>query len=303
MDPVAAVSGVIVPMVTPFTVDGKVDIQATVRLVDHIVGNNASPFVLGTTGESASIPGEQKQILVRAMIEANAGRTLTFAGISSNSFTASVNEAKLYFEEGVDVFVAHPPCYYSISDNQMLKYFEKLADSIPGPLILYNIPAVTHCSISLQTIDSLMNHPNIFGIKDSERDFERLKTILDNLRDTPDFVHLVGWGAQMAYGLLNGSKGIVPSSGNLVPQLYVQLYQAVQKREDSKIEQLREELDQISRIYQEGRTLGKSLAALKVMLSELGLCDVYLLPPLDRLDSEEEKSILRQMREFQVFVN
>jgi len=134
MNSTFAVSGVIVPMVTPFTAEGIVDIPATFRLIDHLVTQGTSPFVLGTTGESASISNEQKRVLVRAMIEANAERSLTFAGISSNSLECSIMQAKAYFDEGVDIFVAHPPCYYPLSDKQIISFFKKLADNIPAPL-------------------------------------------------------------------------------------------------------------------------------------------------------------------------
>ena len=301
MKPSFSIPGVIVPMITPFTAQGTVDIPAIFRLIDHLVANGASPFVLGTTGESASISTEQKRTLVKAMIEANAKRSLTFAGISSNSYEISIMEAKHYFEEGVDIFVAHPPCYYPLSDQQILSYFEKLADDIPAPLVLYNMPVVTHCSISLTVIEELSQHTNIIGIKDSERDLGRLKKILDRWGNNPNFAHLVGWGAQMAFGLINGSSGIVPSSGNLIPRLYVELFQAARKKDQQETTHLQKLADQVSRIYQEGRNLGQSLAALKVMLSEKNLCQPYMLSPLDRLSASEENSIIQQMKISGVF--
>lgn len=301
LKPSFSIPGVIVPMITPFTAQGTVDIPAIFRLIDHLVANGASPFVLGTTGESASISTEQKRVLVKAMIEANAKRSLTFAGISSNSYEISIMEAKHYFEEGVDIFVAHPPCYYPLSDQQILSYFEKLADEIPAPLVLYNMPIVTHCSISLTVIEELSQHTNIIGIKDSERDLGRLKKILDRWGNNPNFAHLVGWGAQMAFGLMNGSMGIVPSSGNLIPHLYVELLHAARKKDQQETTHLQKLADRVSRIYQEGRNLGQSLAALKVMLSELKLCEPYILPPLNRLSASEENSIIQQMKISGVF--
>lgn len=296
-----SISGVIVPMITPFTAEGIVDIPATFKLIDHLISKGTFPFVLGTTGESASISNDQKLVLVKTMIEVNAERSLTFAGISSNSYENSITKAKQYFDEGVDIFVAHPPCYYALSDIQILSYYEKLADDIPAPLVLYNIPAVTHCSISLAVLEELSQHPNIIGLKDSERDLIRLKKILARWGNNPDFVHLVGWGAQMAYGLMNGSSGIVPSSGNLVPHLYAELFQAAQRKDQQETENLQKLTDQISRIYQEGRNLGKSLAALKVMLSEMNLCEPHMLLPLDRLSVSEENSVIQQMKDSNIY--
>ena len=301
MDLTLQISGVIVPMITPVTSQGSLDIPAAFRIIDHVVKQGASPFVLGTTGESALIPAEQRRLMVKAMIEANAERSLTFAGISFNSYENALTAARNYFDEGVDAFVAHPPCYYPLSDLQMLNYFEKLADAIPAPLILYNIPAVTHCSISLNTIEVLSQHPNILGIKDSERDLDRLKILLQRYGNSTDFAYLGGWGTQMAFVLLNGAAGIVPSSGNLIPKIYLSLFQSARKGDNVEAERLQKTADQVSRIYQEGRNLSQSLAALKVMLSELKLCDPYVLPPLNRLTQEEEAVILKQMQDIDVF--
>ena len=67
---------------------------------------------------------------------------------------------------GVDVVVAHLPNFYPLTDDHMLRYFESLADSCPGPLIVYNIPITTHHSIPLDVVSKLSQHPNVAGLKD-----------------------------------------------------------------------------------------------------------------------------------------
>jgi dihydrodipicolinate synthase/N-acetylneuraminate lyase len=295
------ISGVIVPMVTPFTASGRIDEQMAERLINYLIEGGTSPFILGTTGESASISYPQRLLLVKTVVKVTSGRTKTFAGISSNSLETSIAAAKNYFDEGIDVVVAHPPCYYPIDADQMLHYFEKLADNLPGPLILYNITSVTHCSIPLTVVDKLSHHKKILGIKDSERDEKRLDESLKMWSDRDDFVHLVGWGVKIAYGLLNGSKGIVPSTGNIVPQLYRELYDAVHNGDRDQVKKLQVILDNISRFYQKDRNLGQSLVALKVILNELGLCQKNVLPPLLKLSKQDEKKIVDRFYELRAF--
>ena len=165
-------SGVIVPMITPFTKEGRIDLDAARRITEHLVTNGVSVFVLGTTGESASIPDSARPAFVKAVVDQVAGRALVYAGISGNSFITSVDLAKRYFDMGVDAVVAHPPHYYPLTPEHILRYYEALADAIPGPLILYNIPPTTHISIPLEVIEKLSYHPNIVGVKDSEGDVE-----------------------------------------------------------------------------------------------------------------------------------
>lgn len=287
--------GVIVPMITPFTEDGKIDEAATVKVTEHLVKNNASPFVFGTTGESASVPDSFRPGFVQTVVNVVAGRTHVYAGISSNCLTAAVEAAKNYFEIGVDAVVSHLPSYYPLTTRQMLNYFEMLADSVPGPLLLYNIKSTTHMSIPLDVVEKLSHHPNVVGLKDSERDIQRLETAIQMWKDRADFSHLIGWGTQLANALLLGSDGMVPSTGNVVPKLFQELFQAAADDDVETAKKLQRETDEIAKIYQSDRTLGESLAALKVMMRELGLCAPYMLPPLTRLSPEDETQIKKQM--------
>jgi dihydrodipicolinate synthase/N-acetylneuraminate lyase len=296
-------SGLIVPMVSPFTKDGKIDQEATINLSEHLIKSGAAPFVLGTTGESASIPERECQRLVETMVKTVSGRTKTYAGISSNSFDTSLNAAKLYAELGVDVVVSHLPCYYPLSEDDMLHYFEKLANDIPIPLILYNITSVTHLSITLKVAEQLSYHENIVGLKESERDMDRLFTSIKMWKNRADFSHFIGWGAQMAKGLSHGADGIVPSTGNVIPQLYQSLYQSVLAGNLEEANRLQEYTNEISLIYQKNQTLGQSLAALKVMLTELNLCAPYVLPPLRRLNKAEEERIIKEMKRVRIHAN
>jgi 4-hydroxy-tetrahydrodipicolinate synthase len=298
MSPTELGRGVIVPMITPFTKDGKIDIKATGRIIDHLIAAGTAPFILGTTGESASIPEKARPAFVEAMVETVSGRVKTYAGVSSPCFQTSVEAANHYFDLGVDAVVAHPPSYYPLSDGHLLRYFENLAENIPGPLILYNIPAVTHISIPVPVLDQLSHHERIIAIKDSERDLERFNQSLKLWSNRDDFYHLVGWGAQMENGLLQGSAGLVPSTGNLVPKMYQDMVDAAQARDYQKLKQLQKLTGDISAVYQKNRSLNQSLPALKVMMNVLNLCEPYVLPPLDMSDDEEKNLIFKEMKTF-----
>jgi dihydrodipicolinate synthase/N-acetylneuraminate lyase len=140
-------------------------------------------------------------------------------------------------------------------------------------------------------VEFLSHHPNIYGIKDSERDMERMKAIVEIKKTNPDFAYFCGWAAQSVYSLSIGGDGIVPSTGNFVPKMFADLYDAVECGNKEEAQRLQEETNTIAKIYQEGRTLGKSLAALKIMMHTLGLCSPYMFRPLNRLSEEEEKKV------------
>lgn len=240
--------GVIVPMVTPFTPDNRIDLGAAELVADHLVANGAQPFILGTTGESSSIPDELRLPFVERVVQAVRGRTLTYAGIAANCLSTSVNLARQYFAAGVDVVVAHLPNYYPLKPYQMQQYIESLADQIPGPIILYNIPKTTHHSIPLEIIDKVSHHPNLVGLKDSERNLSRLDESIARWENRNDFSFLIGWAAQSLYGLSRGADGIVPSTGNIRPDLYVTLFNAVLENDLNTAEQVQNVTNDLSEL-------------------------------------------------------
>ncbi len=290
-------SGVVVPMVSPFTNSNKVDTRAVAKITEHLVAAKTSPFVLGTTGEAASIPLDQKVKLVSEMVSVTNKKELTYAGIDSTCFQISVEMARQFADLGVDAVVAHLPEYYPLTPNHMLQYFEKLADASPVPLIVYNIPGTTGMSIPLDVLETLSKHPNISGLKDSERDPARLDKCITLWKDNSDFSFLIGWAAQSTYALLNGADGIVPSTGNIVPGMYRDLYNAAIKGEREQAETLQKATNDISLVYQKDRILSQSLAALKVCMHSLGLCEKVVLPPILALSLLEAQQIEIALKE------
>jgi len=284
--------GVIVPLVTPFSNDGRIDKVSLSKIVQYVVKNNCDPFVLGTTGESASIDSADFITVAETMVDAAAENSKTYAGISSNNWKTSIKLARQYKDIGVDAVVAHPPYYYPITVEKILRYYQDLAEASPLPLFIYNIPATTHLSI----VDQLSHHPNIVGIKDSERDLERLKKSLEMWSARTDFSHLLGWGAELCNALLMGSDGIVPSTGNITPHLYNMMYTQVRTGNKEQAIKLHTLTDRFSQIYQKGRLLSDSLTALKVMLNELGLCGRSVLAPFQQLDDQQADIIIKEMR-------
>ena len=284
-------TGVIVPMVTPFTEALAIDLNAVEKILDTFLKANVSPFVNGTTGESASISEAQKAVLVKATVEKVQHKTLVYAGISGNCLQESIDNAKKYADMGADVVVAHIPFYFPMSPDQMLRYFAQLADKVPCPLILYNMPITTKQSIPLNVIDQLSRHPNIAGTKDSEKGIERLDESLKLWSDRTDFVHLTGCALQSAYALQHGSDGLVPSTGNLTPKLYRDLYESAIAGDFKKAFELQDKTNLISEIYQKDRNLSQSLHALKVMMSAYGLCRPFVMPPMYDLDIPSQELI------------
>ena len=257
--------GVVVPMVTPVTEDGTLDVEAVKRIVGFFAEAGVAPLLMGTTGEGNSVSAAAGRLLVETAVASAAKRVLIYAGLTGNCFEEQVTQADAYLQAGADVIVATLPSYYALTAKQMLDYYTSLAD-----------------------------HPRIVGLKDSERDLERMAACIKISKERADFSYFCGWAAQSASALQQGADGIVPSTGNFVPGMFQQLYEAALRGDMDTAFRLQQETDEIARVYQKDRTLGQSLTALKVMMQQRGLCEPWMLMPLSRLAEEEERAIVEK---------
>jgi 4-hydroxy-tetrahydrodipicolinate synthase len=297
MDKNKKYKGIIVPAITPLSQNFKLDAGAVEKLFHNFYMHDVSPFILGTTGESASLPMGLKNEYLSAAAKNKKAGTVLYAGISSNVFEESVEFAKRCADNNVDAVAATLPSYYALTESQIKKYFEELADAIPLPLIIYNIPATTHMSIPLDVIEELSYHPNIVATKDSERNHDRLIRSQDLWSERNDFGHFLGWAAKSAEGLIGGSDGLIPSTGNLVPKLYQSMLKAVEDGDFDEAYQLQEFSDTVGDLYQKGKTLGESLWALKVLMRENGLCEAMVMPPLQPGSTADEEQLIQSFKE------
>ncbi len=289
--------GIIVPAVTPLTATYQLDETAVEKIFGHFYRYGVAPFILGTTGESASLPAEVKTAYVKAAAKNKQAGTVLYAGISSNVLHESITFAKVCADNAVDAVAATLPSYYALNESQMKTYFEQLANAIPLPLVIYNIPATTHMSIPLHVIDELSHHENIVAIKDSERSGERLQQSLQLWKDRKDFGYFLGWAAKSAEAMLHGADGLIPSTGNLYAKVYHDLLQATTTGNAAKAYELQRLSDVLGNLYQGGRTLGESLWALKVLMQETGLCQPIVMPPLQALNVEAATQLIHEWKQ------
>ena len=289
--------GAVVPLVTPFTAAGRLDEAALERLVDaQIAGGVEGIFVLGTTGEGAHVPREFRRRLVELAVRRAAKRTQIFAGLGDVRL-ADLSEANEFFYVGADAVVAHPPIRERVAPEKLQDWFQSMLARLEGPLLLYNMPMTTGVSIPLDTVAKLIGHPRLAGLKDSENNPQRHEEMLQRFGGIKDFSVFIGVGALMEKGLKLGADGIVPSVGNLIPDVCHQLCVAAKKSDWNVADKLSARMNSVAALYQKGRNLNESLAALKAAMHCRGLCAPQVLPPLKKVSETELETIRQQMGE------
>ena len=182
----------VVPMITPLNADLTVDTVAVERIMQLFAQNNIHPLVLGTTGESSSIGEKESYRLVDAAVKAKATEQIVYAGLVGNQVQSLIERGNKYITLGADCVVATLPSYYILTPKQMAMFYTTLADKINGAVMMYNIKATTQMSIPLDVVAELSHHPNIWGLKDSERDAKRMKQCIETYKNRADFSYFCG---------------------------------------------------------------------------------------------------------------
>jgi 4-hydroxy-tetrahydrodipicolinate synthase len=159
-------------MVTPMTPEGAVDYDGAARLADYLVTSmrNDGLVISGTTGESPVTSDEEKDRLLRTVIEAVAGRATVVAGVGTNDTAHSTELARAAERAGATGLLVVTPYYSKPPQNGLLRHFTAVADATGLPVMLYDIPGRTGTPISTPTLLALAGHPRIVAVKDAKGD-------------------------------------------------------------------------------------------------------------------------------------
>jgi len=273
--------GVVVPLVTPATAGGELDFPALDRLVEsQIAAGVQGLLILGTTGEGPCVPRALRRPLIERAVTLARKRIRIYANVAENSLADAGASMDDYFQAGADAVAVLAPFYYPAQPGELSAWFGALLDAAGGPVVIYNIPSTTHVSIPLDVIGALVDHPRLVALKDSENDPKRHEELLKHFGGRSDFSIFIGVGTLMASGLKSGADGIVPSVGNLIPKECQQQVEAARRQDWAAVDALAARQAEVAALYQQGRTLAQSLAALKGLLHHRGLCFPHVFPPL-----------------------
>jgi len=287
-------TGVIAPLVTPVTESGQIDEQSVERLINQTIDAKNYPFILGTTGEIALASFKNREVLAKLSAKYVNGRSTLLAGITDNCVENTIEAAKKYADFGVDLFVVHLPYFFPLNNDLMVKYFMNIADNSPKPIMVYNIVSITHMSIPIEVVEQLSQHPNIVGLKDSERDWERHKKLAAMFKDHDDFVLFIGWTNKSSESILMGFDGIIPNTANIIPKLFQSLYEEAFSGNETEALKLQEKAEGLSELVQNNRTMTRTLPELKAIMNHLNICKPYVLPPLEKLGDKEATDLVNE---------
>jgi len=286
-------------MITPLLDRDTLDVAGLERLIEHILaGGVHGLFILGTTGEAPSLSYRLRYEVIERVCGQVKGRVPVLVGITDTSFVESVNVARKAQDAGAQAVVLAPPYYFPAGQAELLEYLRHLTPELPLPVFLYNMPSYTKLVFEPETIRAAAEFPGIAGIKDSSGNMPYFRQLQSLLKDRPDFSLLMGQEELLAEAVLLGGHGSVCGGANLIPELYVELYNAACSKDLPKVESLHKKVMQLSNtIYNVGQYESSFLKGLKCALSCIGICSDFLAEPFHRFRRAEHEVIQRYVKE------
>ncbi len=291
--------GIIPPLVTPLLDRDTLDVAGLERLIEHILaGGVHGLFILGTTGEAPSLSYRLRYELIELVCRQVKGRVPVLVGITDTSFVESVNVARKAQDAGAQAVVLAPPYYFPAGQSELLEYLKHLTPELPLPVFLYNMPSYTKLVFEPETIRAAAEFPGIVGIKDSSGNMIYFRRLQSLLKENAEFSLLIGQEELLAEAVLLGGHGCVCGGANLIPELYVDLYNAAFSKDLPKVESLHKKVMHLSTtIYNVGRYESSFLKGIKCALSCIGICSDFLAEPFHRFRRAEHEVIQRYVKE------
>lgn len=171
-DPHRPLGRLLTAMVTPFDVNGALDLAAAAELADYLVTEQANDGLVinGTTGEAPTTSDAEKADLVRAVVDAVDGRALVVAGVGTFETTHTIQLADQAAKAGADALLVVTPYYSKPPQSGLLTHFRAVADASELPVVLYDIPGRTGTAIQPETMIALAAHERVVAVKDAKGD-------------------------------------------------------------------------------------------------------------------------------------
>lgn len=208
-------SGSFVALVTPFDKDGKINYLKIAELIDFHKNNGTDGIVLlGTTGEAPTITEAEAEKMILFAID-KAGEMPLIIGCGSNDTRAATEKARKYEALGAKALLVLTPYYNKANDIGMIRHFMSIADAVDIPIIIYNVPSRTGCSVSVSALDVLREHENIIGIKEASGDMSYFMRVSRLIMD--DFSVFCGNDDIAVPMVAAGACGVISVLANIYP--------------------------------------------------------------------------------------
>ncbi|HJO72736.1 MAG: dihydrodipicolinate synthase family protein [Rhodospirillales bacterium] len=231
MNTEAPLWGIIGYLITPFAADGAVDVEMLARLTDRMIeGGVHGVAPLGSTGCLPYLSDGEREAVTEIVCGRAKGRVPVLVGVSSLTTDGTVHHARFAEKAGAAAVMVLPVSYWKLTDEEIFRHYERVADAVSVPVMAYNNPATGGIDMKPEFLARLLEISNITMVKESTGDIGRMVKLLQ-LTDGQAAVYN-GHNPMALAAFAVGAKGWTTASAHLVPRLVVEFYEAVVERGD-----------------------------------------------------------------------
>ena len=210
-------TGSMVAVATPMHEDGSIDYESYESLIEFHIENKTDAIVpVGTTGESATLNHDEHCKAVTFVVNKVAKRIPVIAGTGANSTSEAIALTKHAYEAGVDGCLSVTPYYNKPTQEGLYQHYKAIAESVPVPLIPYNVPGRTSVDMLPQTVERFLKINNIVAVKEAIGDLKRIRELVEICGEKINV--LSGDDLTAMEALLLGGKGVITVTGNIAPK-------------------------------------------------------------------------------------
>ena len=286
--------GLIVPTVTPYDSRGNVDFDAIRAHVDFLIEKGVNGlYPGGTTGEGPLLSDAERRQTAEVIIDQARGRVPVIVQIGALTTDATIALASHARDAGADAVAAVTPWYYVLSDAALIEYYRRVAEAMGDyPLFMYNIPGNTGNNLKPAVVAQIAaNHANVIGIKDSSGNLPATIEMLA-IRNG-EFQVISGPDGLLLAALAMGVKANVSGNANVVPELFVAVYEAFGRGDLPAARAAQAKIDVVRRVLKDGGALSR----FKAMVARRGVPMGGVRGPLLPASEEVVAAAVRALEE------
>lgn len=237
----AKLQGCMTAMVTPLTESGEVNYEGLRQNADFQIENGITGLVpLGTTGESPTIHDDERERIIKTVVDASNGRVPVIVGTGTNSTEKTIKYTKQAKQLGADAALIVSPYYNKPTQEGLYQHFTAVATAAELPIIVYNIQGRTGVNIETATLKRMAENRNIVAVKEASGNLAQMMDVLDQL---PGGFTVVSGDDNLTLPLMSlGGKGVISVISNLLPGKVSQMASCALEGDFERARQLHFEL-------------------------------------------------------------
>lgn len=287
--------GLGIALITPFTLDGKVDYKSLKRLLEYQLANGADFLcILATTGEAPCLTGQEKEELTAFIKDIVRGRIPILKYCGGNNTAAVVEEIKTTNWTGIDGILSICPYYNKPSQEGLYQHFKAIAETSPLPIVLYNVPGRTGINMKAETTVKLArDFSNIIAVKEASGSLEQVDEIIKN---KPDHFDVISGDDALTFSMIaSGAAGVISVIGNALPREFSRMIRLEFKGEYEPARKIHHMFTELySLLFVDGNPAG-----CKALLNDMGMIENVLrlpLVPTTITTKQKMADILKELR-------